>query len=375
MLAMYPGTTPGDLLVHCSIVQLRQLNDKVNNLPNYKLYDLASRKIWPQSVEQILSHGPEQTVGGSLDWLSSDHVHLKRVSEIMQAFAAVIDLGRPLVLPAMIKTCRFPQLFANAALRWSYELVALTREPLSTTEYHELAEYIAGLFVQLSVIMRTICSDYIDPIVTAVTLKPYHEEVITACDRMIATAAFVHGEIKTEHGLMFLEDVVHFLTPVGMAIYRHFPECRVRSVHLAKYRNVTMERAQRSNVPHAVLWTKLFGALSYQVLRQQCAMSGCIRNTEHHGREFRFCAGCRHVQYCSRSCQKRAWQRNDALQHRDVCAFIHNICAQHKISHETCTSDKDAPELDIPVLSQAEVYMVRKIIEHFAALSMHDIRV
>jgi hypothetical protein len=250
----------------------------------------------------------------------------------------------------------------------------LAQEQAHSAQHNSRIEAISALFLQLSVLIRILYSDYVDPTIVATCLLPWHTDIVTSCDRMIVSTAFVRDQSQSEHAVDFHNDIRFFLRPVGMAIYRHFPECSIRSSQL-NLLDVTMERAQREDVPHAVLWTRLLGSLAYQLVRQQCAAPGCDLTTEHHGRDFRFCTGCAHVQYCSRECQRKAWRRDDGLRHREVCAFIHNICAQHKISHETCTSDKDAPELDIPVLSQAEVYIVGKIIEHFAALSMHDLRV
>jgi hypothetical protein len=54
--------------------------------------------------------------------------------------------------------------------------------------------------------------------------------------------------------------------------------------------------------------------------RQLCNAPGCTRTFADSGRRFRYCAGCLRVCYCSRACQKAAW--NHEVGHRGVCSAI-----------------------------------------------------
>jgi hypothetical protein len=58
--------------------------------------------------------------------------------------------------------------------------------------------------------------------------------------------------------------------------------------------------------------------------------------------EFRWCARCRRVRYCSRRCQRAAWAHPHAA-HRQICAVLLRACVDSGMQRTRFSSELEAP--------------------------------
>jgi hypothetical protein len=64
LLAMYPGFTPAQVLIHCVAYPLRKLVIQMKGITKYTSYYMSTRKAWPYNLQQLLPHGPVATWTG-----------------------------------------------------------------------------------------------------------------------------------------------------------------------------------------------------------------------------------------------------------------------------------------------------------------------
>jgi hypothetical protein len=358
---------PGQMLFRRVPDHIRDLSKYARDVTNLKLHDMSSRSEWPSTVAQLLPHGPGATIRGYLDWFASDDVGT--VDGISNTLLALVAYAWQVVTPVMVKLRLLPDQFIDAASRWSKKLDVHSRGPEDYAAYYDDAIYVVDMFANISVILMLMCnSGFQTPRAATFVLRPWHEDILVACDHIIATTTSVCARVNTSAALTPHQQAVKHLKSVVTIIYELFPQCRTRSSQIASL-GVTMEAvtADYAN-PNKRAWKNFVDNICAMQLQAVCAAPECSRTTEQHGRWYRACVGCRRVRYCSRMCQRKAWRRNDGLQHRDACAFIRYICTHHTVAKRGKGGVSYARSL-----SAIEMTMIDIVCKHFSALTMYGI--
>lgn len=150
--------------------------------------------------------------------------------------------------------------------------------------------------------------------------KTQGEQFIEVCKRAI----LVIGDLETKKKIS-MEDV----EPVGQLFMLHFgrfhslldlPVPKGSYPYLRQYADdFARHRAtNRNNVLADLASTFYHGYLHY------CWNPNCSRTDWTEFRLLKRCAGCRHVYYCSRACQRASW-RDRAMPHKEGCARIRDL--------------------------------------------------
>jgi hypothetical protein len=377
--------TPGAYFVIMCGAGLIDIHRETPTRIGYKLHHLAARTSWPKYSKQVLPHGTDHTMHGYMDWLLSNNPVV--LANIGKVISAVIDYTRSLSISAIIKTNMFPALFIRAISHWLEGWIKLERPCVHASNCSLLNhdqdkdEQIGEVFCQLSKVMNSICAgpDCSDPAMDVFFLQRHHQAIFISCNNLLSAAVIFRRDHPTQDIVATCDVLSNWLIPVCRTIYNYFPECRAPMSKLPLHHSI-IKHALPEPVSVALSWTMLTDAIEHHRTRDQCSSPDCSRTTEERGRPFRSCSGCRRISYCSRTCQKRAWQRdgNDGLAHRDICSLVRLICIRHRIPHSRRDPAGAGQGMDqaetMPILMKDEIKMMGMINSHFAAMTAYRLR-
>jgi hypothetical protein len=370
MLLSQPAAGP--LLINVCTNELIRMNTPPRKLRHYKLHELASRKVWPHSTQQLLPHGPQSTALGYLDWLAGDEI--MSTGKIVLAFASVLQYTWPVAFPAMVKGRVLIDHFVNLAARWkdiSNINTFATLVPVGTS-CNEFATHVAGMLVRIMVVMQQLCRDCSDPAAIIHFLQDRHEHVLTACNQILTMTAEVNKRVSTTECTEINRHAIYTAKLVGHAIFVVFPGSSKMKAGVI-LQAMTKTSHNPTHDTRLASWTTLVFGLQYWYIRQQCSAPGCTRTTEQIGRPLRYCVGCLWIPYCSHACQKDAWRRNDGLpEHRNVCQIIRELRLRHQIPHSTRLREL-LSNVPMMFVKEEDSPAVNDINSHFAALSQAEI--
>jgi hypothetical protein len=77
------------------------------------------------------------------------------------------------------------------------------------------------------------------------------------------------------------------------------------------------------------LWVHMIDSILRIAQASRCARPECT-HTFADAVVHKRCGGCHHVTYCSRQCQKSAWQ-HPVVPHRRICATLHKMCLLYQL--------------------------------------------
>jgi hypothetical protein len=361
-----PDRPPGEVLLHACIGILRHAQEHHPG-ESVKLHRFSERKAWPFTTKQILPHG-DDTIRGYFDWMVTEDV--PTFQQVLEVFTGHLGYGWTLTVLPVIKNRLFLDQFIHAATHWTTYATKLLQRLVGQAKDESHPDQILSIFFHMSLALRTIVHACSDRATATFFLHKRFNEVLIACDRMTTTASLLAVRFNTEHNVEASKQTGNNFILVGSTIYNHFPGSRASTSQLSSH-DVWILHAHRLEIPHIVMWASLLDTLIYLYIRQRCSAPGCMRTSEGHRYSFGYCKGCLRVPYCSRTCQKNAWRREDGLQHRDVCALIRRICTRHKIAR-TRTARTESPR--VPALSDQDVKAVGAINTHFALLTRHELQ-
>jgi hypothetical protein len=336
------------LLLSCGRY-LRNLHEQLKHFPDLKLHLLAKREDWPYNTAQLLPHGPYETISGYMDWLAGNDI--TSVGRVMLMFIAVVEHAWPIVVPVIIKNRLLIQPFVDATTLWSNKWAQYTMGDLRVFNSVE-SQRLADMLRQLISIMRMVSAECSDVTASSHYLRTRYKDVLESCHKIVSITTQIDQQLQT--------DVSKICNHVALDACRAINEV------------LTFIIPSLNPDPRQLPWRIFLDSMQHTYLRQQCAAPDCRRTTEQLGRPFRFCAGCLWVPYCSRACQKKAWRRTDGLQHRDICKHIRLIRPLYYIPH---TSELRAAMKREHTLTPQELPVVKAIVYHFLALTMHEIEV
>jgi hypothetical protein len=222
--------TPGALLLGGFTRKLRKMLEETSDYNKSKIHHLSSRTSWPHNTGQLLPHGPDQTILGFLDWSTAPDARSAQL--LMQALNSVMHYTWPLVLPIIVNNHLFLDQFIGAASYW-FKKVNTLPWTKSQALHDTYAIHVISALLQLSAIMHLICLDFSDPTSTKHFLRPRHDDVLSACDHILSTAALISQHVLTKEASDIQNDIVAQIKPIGVAIHTDFPACQMRSPQLA----------------------------------------------------------------------------------------------------------------------------------------------
>lgn len=118
--------------------------------------------------------------------------------------------------------------------------------------------------------------------------------------------------------------VVH----LGRLLYEDCPELPhtpIRSeIPLRPLENLWMQDASDASDP-SLQWLRLTQLMIHLGIRQRCGAPSCLATT--FDGALKRCTRRQRIQYCSRACQRLAWQHS-LVPHRGVCNALHEMCKE-----------------------------------------------
>jgi hypothetical protein len=290
------------------------------------LHKLHRRKQWPWSARSFLPHGPSATIQGLVQWCRCDSTAYNR-SAVFASLNSLIEILRPLVIPHLIVSRAFLDSSCFLMQRSKHSIVANDEEP---EDILDVAMEQAQLILTHHRLVFTLTNE--------IERKVFHAQMPTKLLLAYASAfaILIHAvgviserklreplQSSASHRLLSMSSMV--TTADGfMPILMHQLRLDTTSP-IAMMETNTNPNSQYLdlNGPDAVPPQALIDLVRKQLqLRQsseRCTAPTCIASIVD-GR-LKLCMGCQSVQYCSRRCQKRAWN-NLEVGHRTLCGML-----------------------------------------------------
>jgi hypothetical protein len=311
------------------------------------LHPIGYLDVWPQTLSQILPHGPEDTVRGLVNWLKTD-IGVYNRDVLVRMVDRVYAYTSQKTLPHMIVSKTF-------IARGVVPLLAFGANPPQSNQDLELAEQALD---SCNSALWAIAIHRCNPTHRRVLLESCVVEILRLCDQAIRRLSHVEKQIRG-HGEIH-EGKIHLL---GFSLNR-LAGILAQDLYWWTAGKIAYKASAIDPLPHLhSFWARTLNALEYSSEGQCCGLPDCMQ-TFLDTNSFRLCSGCRRVTYCSRRCQIRAWT-HPAVPHREVCGKIHYICTESGIPRIRMKVLKDRkPEVFNEVLGQA-------IAEHFEAATRY----
>jgi hypothetical protein len=301
--------------------------------------------VWPDTLEQILPHGPEDTIRGLAHWFKADIGDINRAI-LLQVIDRLYAYTSPKTIPHMVTTSA---LISHGVV----PLLVLGGDATrSTSVMAERALDVCTSFFWSATIHRC------DPTHRRILLQSHAVEILSLYDQAIQRLS--HDQIELKGRDQTLEDRIQIL----VRSLKSFAGILVQELFWWTNGKVAYKALAIDTLPHLhSFWQRTLNAIEYSSEGQCCGLPDCMQtflDTD----SFRLCSGCRRVTYCSRRCQIRAWT-HPAVPHREVCGKIHQVCTESGIPRIRMKVLKDRkPEVFNEVLGQA-------ITEHFEAATRY----
>jgi hypothetical protein len=288
---------------------------------------LAKRKRWPTCPQDLLPHGPLDTIRGWLSWLGVGAVPGHEVRRAIQLFHSTVRLTHPITLPYLLES--------RAALIQSF--TSLTTEACNmlakadtTRERDRKARLLEDAFTVLapgSECMLEILVAWCDRAQRrrfaagdALLLLTVYNRARRLCE--------LHHARGSPH-VKAAQCVTHY-TILESTIAS---DCIAWGIHTPP----SIEQHAWLPIKYGSVWAQtaaLFGRLHRA---QRCAAPDCTR-TWADPLPFKRCGGCRRLTYCSRGCQKRAWD-HPVAPHRAICGTIRAVCLTYGLPRAKSAAD------------------------------------
>jgi hypothetical protein len=290
-----------------------------------RLKRIRGRSQWPTSIHDLLPHGAEATMKGFLCWLSMDFKYHQFNRIMCLAMFGLIRMAQPYVI-THITTSR---LFLNRGVIASIghlrrSLLLASGNPTQT----DFAMANLSFFTREIHHLLMQCMDSVQRHRFVCTAP---SELCQAFEQVIDTYHILSRDSVVNEAFPKLKIVIKqniaIYEQLGSMIYSEYEgslSAPIKSPIMASFGNLAAEREMDWREP----WRQFPYIMYKLVTRDRCCAPGC--STTSLDRKLHYCAGCRRVAYCSRSCQRRSWGL-EGCAHRDVCQAIRSLCMYHKI--------------------------------------------
>lgn len=364
----------GDRLIRDLLQPITVLSDSSRNLSGRKARYL-------DAVELVLPHGPEHTSRGMIEWLTLSPAPHTLV-HILGALQCIFMRSSSMVLPYYLDSDTLVTQGICAAFNLAHQL--LDPEPKVIADVYSCIKHAMMLLIAM---VRVLCNpresfdfhqrfgsqlwrSYKHFFCTLQTIKSTRHSYPTmkhllAEDATSPVEAYRDPatEIHLLGGALFHDRMVGDQIPdefVGHA-NRHeatlISECRKAAVTL----NPNREEA---------IWSAFVAHIAFVDNSMKCCYSQCTKPYKVADLNIKQCHGCKHIQYCSRLCQKRAWI-DSAYPHREICRLMRQACARFNIS-----SHVTAGKVPLPSRSRLTGYWptIKVLLQYYNGISQAQSR-
>jgi hypothetical protein len=323
-----------------------------------KLYKIVDREDWPSSIQDVLPHGPDDTIRGLLQWFRAD-LDLNTIAIFCESVNRLLDLCAPYILPSLI-----------ACWPFCVRLVACMDSAISfrrSDEFLETENHAEACFYSLrasSRLLADIVLEYANRTQRDFFMKPRAENI----RQKIISSMDLLDEFKTnidfcslfEH-ICDLEERLDVLCTAIWTVITPTSE-----IEAGKY--PIYEGDNTSVIPFQYPpWYSFIKCLIDLENCQRCQRPGCSQFLVHR-HALRYCTGCRRVVYCSVHCQKLAWKHHTAP-HRQICGVIRSLCIQLDLPRHRIVKKLPHAPVDKAYLPAA-----RTVIKHLDLLAKADMK-
>jgi hypothetical protein len=269
---------------------------------------LKHRRIWPTNTEDLLPHGPRNTVHGLVQWLTIQPDHEVRYYVIIP-LRALLSVCHPLVVSYMAQsklllTCGFMDGIAWHSF-FFFNTTAIDITMPARYLYHTIEFFALMSAHSTDTERRSFWSSYpkrslrscveAKRVIDHIEAHPIWLETMSSADTLLCLMA---------------EDLV-----------TDFPCLRMylADTHYAGMVFASGQELVQNSLAHLV---------HVLAMSTRCSNYVCD-NTPAHGRMGR-CYGCRTTMYCSRRCQKAAWRFLSAP-HRETCGLLGPVVLAYRM--------------------------------------------
>jgi hypothetical protein len=323
--------------------------------------NLSSRHTWPTSIEDIMPHGPDDTVRGLLAWYKPDYRKglslIPELGPMTQIVQMLMRYTHPMAIPSFAASgdlIRYGVIdvisAALSTLRQAPKGRAITR-PLYNNGLHALHD----LMVMVATLTVLCCNR---PKRRRIT-QLYRRDMVLAYEGVVSEFDRLYARTQ-DHNIQGLRDQW-----AGMA-------ARLVADHPDLHNDMTISEPTRLKAIAVSenLWMCMVETITSGEWGRRCASADCPR-TFADPVVFRLCGGCRRVRYCSKGCQKAAWKHH-TVPHRGICAVIHHMCSTHGISRTITVVDMSALTASEP--ASFDRRSAHAIVYHFSQHASYRMR-
>jgi hypothetical protein len=286
---------------------------------------MAKRKRWPTCPKDLLPHGPLDTIRGWLCWLRVGTVQGREANLIVHMLHMTIHLTHPITVPYLLEL-RTPLIqFIAALITDACDKLEIIDTAHEDDRKAHLLDDAFFVLVPTSEFMSEISRSWFDRVQLRCFLAEDALLLLAAYSRARRLCA-LHRERRSKH-----MDLAKCAAEYNMFESTLASDCVAWGI----FSPSLMEQHIRE--PTASVWAQtaaLFGRL-YRA--QRCAAPDCTR-TWADPLPFKRCGGCRRLTYCSRGCQKRAWD-HPVAPHRAICGTIRAMCLTYGLPHAKSAAD------------------------------------
>jgi hypothetical protein len=368
LIQQQPGVAPSSTLLNTAFQPLFFLHANTRHgskLPRLK--KIAKRSRWPLSVQDLMPHGSESTLRGLLGWMELDDNNTFK-SAHQGAIFALVHMCHPYIL-THLATSRV--LLLRGIIQRIDGLHADLLAAVAThgTNLQGFDDTIIKNLMYVGNLLRQLFTLYMNNTQRRVFVSDYGHRLLLACAHGIDACLIVSSNRSKYYTWADLAPINHCLQTfegAGAKLYDNFPTVQTAQID-EKYMHMFRRAAHSVSAPQFLVW-ELFLHTMYQLtIRQRCCAPGCAMTVI--DGKLRFCAMCLRVPYCSKACQKQAWNLKTGS-HRDVCKIIRVLCIQHKLPRNGQIVLQRLNQL-LDGMPQDSSYkpMAEAVSKHFASLS------
>jgi hypothetical protein len=279
-------------------------------------------KLQPRSIHGLLPHGSALTVQGVCQWMTCKTTAHDRV-EIFSSLHRLMIVSAPLVLPHMIVNRAFFE-----GIDTLLPPMSLSRGTFQAREEEELAITINECMVLVNVIYSLVCDFEANETMRKVFHHAGAEKLLGAYSRSDNAIVRANDTIRemdadgrrrlqntVQHPILVVVDQLQSLKhKIGLLTQMFYMD------------NTTLKQYDDPDKRHlfSPTITQRF-SLELIYLRQsfqRCCAPMCVQTVIEV--RLKACLGCYNVCYCSRSCQKRAWNHGN-VGHRLWCQALVSV--------------------------------------------------
>jgi hypothetical protein len=314
------------VFVALCLLPLRLLNERYRgrSMKN-RFIKSKMRRRWPHSLADVMPDGAENAFRGWVAWFGLDLGPSRHErAELLVVVTVLFKLAPSSTMPYLVGsktllTGGIVDSVHHASAKWEKHVFRSADKQHTQVILERTFHLLSGVYVVLGTLLINAHQDQ----VTAFLAHGKPMDLLHCCDQVIKLLEQIQVKAKAYTIDALTPTAVAALFPVFRNVRRmicdHLPMDAPDAEH-----NMSEKRRLIKDFCHVAV---------EMASRQLCNAPGCTHTFADSGRRFQYCAGCLRVCYCSRACQKAAW--NHEVGHRDVCSAI-------RIATTHCQKRRDA---------------------------------